>query len=54
MNLVLDGITTTLEAGEAAEFDTTQAHAIVSSGDYLAVILTLFSPQGEEIHIRDS
>lgn len=54
VDLFLDGVTTTLEAGEAAEFDTTQAHAIVSSGDHPTEILTLFSPQGEEIHIRDS
>jgi hypothetical protein len=45
---------TTLTDGDAAEFDTRQPHGIVSGSRRPAEILSLFSPQGEQIHIRDA
>lgn len=44
---------TVLHDGEAAEFDTRQPHGIASASEKPAEILTLFSAQGEQIHIRD-
>lgn len=53
-DLTLGGEVTTLTEGEAAEFDTRQPHSITNATDAPADILSLFSPQGEQIHIRDS
>lgn len=53
VDLVVGDNVTTLTEGEAAEFDTRRPHAIVSATPGVAEILTLFSPHGERIHIRD-
>lgn len=45
---------TVLSAGEAAEFDTAAPHGMASGTTEAVEILTLFSPQGEQIHIRDA
>ncbi|MBF9129529.1 helix-turn-helix domain-containing protein [Plantactinospora sp. S1510] len=45
---------TTLATGEAAEFDTRTPHGMASAGPDPVEILSLFSPQGEQIHIRDA
>lgn len=44
---------TVLGAGEAAEFDTAAPHGMASATTEPVEILALFSPQGEQIHIRD-
>ncbi|WP_329792550.1 XRE family transcriptional regulator [Lentzea sp. DG1S-22] len=54
VDLVVGTQVTTLVEGDAAEFDTRQPHSITGSGDTASEILTLFSPQGEQIHIRDA
>ncbi|MFJ7242943.1 helix-turn-helix domain-containing protein [Streptomyces olivaceus] len=54
VDLTLGGEVTTLTEGEAAEFDTRQPHSITNAAGVPAEILSLFSPQGEQIHIRDS
>ncbi|MGB3771225.1 MAG: XRE family transcriptional regulator [Rhodococcus sp. (in: high G+C Gram-positive bacteria)] len=54
VDLALGANVTTLVEGDAAEFDTRQPHCITGSGDTASEILTLFSPQGEQIHIRDA
>ena len=41
-----------LAPGEAAEFDTTQPHALESAGDEPAELLILFGVQGERAHVR--
>ncbi|MDQ4104806.1 MAG: XRE family transcriptional regulator [Actinomycetota bacterium] len=43
-----------LTTGEAAEFDTRTPHGIASATHEPVEILGLFSPQGEQIHIRDA
>jgi transcriptional regulator with XRE-family HTH domain len=53
IELTLGTDVTTLTEGEAAEFDTRQPHSIANAGENAAEILSLFSPQGEQIHIRD-
>ncbi len=45
---------TTLKVGEAAEFDTRTPHGFVSANDKPVELLGLFSPRGEQIHIRDA
>lgn len=45
---------TVLGAGEAAEFDTAAPHGMASGTMEPVEVLTLFSPQGEQIHIRDA
>lgn len=45
---------TTLVTGEAAEFDTRTPHGIASATTEPVEVLALFSPQGEQIHIRDA
>ncbi|MDO5508223.1 MAG: XRE family transcriptional regulator [Corynebacterium casei] len=52
VSLHLNDTVTTLSPGEAAEFDTHQPHSIVSATAKAAEILALFSPQGEQIHVR--
>lgn len=42
-----------LEPGEAAEFDTTVPHAMVSADRYPCELLCLVSSQGERVHIRN-
>jgi transcriptional regulator with XRE-family HTH domain len=54
VDLSLGSKVTTLTEGEAAEFDTRQPHSIASGSENPAEILSLFSPQGEQIHVRDS
>jgi transcriptional regulator with XRE-family HTH domain len=54
LHLRLGNGLTTLAAGEAAEFDTRTPHAMTSATAEPVEILTLFSPQGEQIHIRDA
>ncbi|USX48990.1 helix-turn-helix domain-containing protein [Lentzea sp. HUAS12] len=54
VDLALGSEVTTLVAGDAAEFDTRQPHSITGSGESASEILTLFSPQGEQLHIRDA
>jgi transcriptional regulator with XRE-family HTH domain len=54
VDLTLGAQVTTLVEGDAAEFDTRQPHSITGSSDAASEILTLFSPQGEQIHIRDA
>ncbi|MDA0563611.1 XRE family transcriptional regulator [Streptomonospora sp. S1-112] len=54
LHLKLGAELTVLEDGEAAEFDTRRPHGIASGSTRPAEILILFSPQGEEIHIRDA
>jgi transcriptional regulator with XRE-family HTH domain len=41
-----------LKAGEVAEFDTHVPHAFTSGGARPAELLTLFGPQGEQLHVR--
>ncbi|MBB1024178.1 MULTISPECIES: helix-turn-helix domain-containing protein [unclassified Dietzia] len=53
VDLALGTQVTTLVEGDAAEFDTRQPHCITGSSDTASEVLTLFSPQGEQIHIRD-
>ncbi|PRZ42439.1 XRE family transcriptional regulator [Antricoccus suffuscus] len=53
LHLKLGGVVTTVEAGEAAEFDTRTPHGFVSANDKPVELLGLFSPRGEQIHIRD-
>lgn len=45
---------TVLGAGEAAEFDTAAPHGMASGTMEPVEVLTLFSAQGEQIHIRDA
>ncbi len=49
---MIDEQVTTLDEGEAAEFDTRRPHAIRNGGSRPAEILTLFSHHGEHIHVR--
>jgi transcriptional regulator with XRE-family HTH domain len=54
LHLKLGRDLTTLTVGEAAEFDTRAPHGMASATAEPAEILALFSPQGEQIHIRDN
>ncbi|MFC6016304.1 helix-turn-helix domain-containing protein [Plantactinospora solaniradicis] len=54
LHLKLGAEITTLTTGEAAEFDTRTPHGIASADHDPVEILSLFSPQGEQIHIRDA
>lgn len=49
--LLLGDSTTVLAPGETVEFDSHVPHGIHSANDDPVEILTLFSPQGEQIHI---
>lgn len=51
VDLKLGSEVTRLATGEAAEFDTRQPHGVVSATTSAAEILTLFSPEGERIHV---
>jgi mannose-6-phosphate isomerase-like protein (cupin superfamily) len=52
LRLVLADHDLILGAGEAAEFDTRLPHWFGSTGDGPVEILSLFSRQGERIHVR--
>lgn len=54
LRLHLGDSVTDLEAGEAAEFDTRTPHGMVSANADPVELLCLFSPQGEQIHVRES
>jgi quercetin dioxygenase-like cupin family protein len=54
LHLKVGSDVTTLATGEAAEFDTRTPHGMASAGHDAVEILSLFSPQGEQIHIRDA
>ncbi|HYH31977.1 MAG TPA: XRE family transcriptional regulator [Pseudonocardia sp.] len=54
LHLRLGDAVTTLDAGDAAEFDTRTPHGIASATAEPVELLGLFSPQGERIHIRDA
>jgi transcriptional regulator with XRE-family HTH domain len=51
LRLLLGEHDITLEAGEAAEFDTHVPHAF-GTGEEPAEVLCLFGPQGERMHVR--
>jgi transcriptional regulator with XRE-family HTH domain len=54
LHLKIGAELTVLSAGEAAEFDTAAPHGMASGTRAPVEILTLFSAQGEQIHIRDA
>ena len=54
LRLELGGVVTVLTEGEAAEFDTRTHHRIRSNDERTVEVLMLFSPQGEQIHVRGS
>lgn len=54
LHLKLRDDVTAITAGEAAEFDTRVPHGIASAGREPVELLSLFSPQGEQLHIRDA
>ena len=54
LHLTLAGVTTVVEVGQAAEFDTRVPYGLASGTGEPVAILGLFSPQGEQIHIRDA
>ena len=51
VDLKLGATVTTLATGEAAEFDTREPHGIASATTSAAEVLTLFSAEGERIHV---
>lgn len=52
LRLRLGELDLVLTAGEVAEFDTHTPHAFSSAGPRPAELLTLFGPQGEQMHVR--
>ncbi|PPG28126.1 XRE family transcriptional regulator [Pseudoclavibacter sp. RFBB5] len=54
LRLQLDDEVTILEAGEAAEFDTTRPHSMTNDGATTLEILSLFSRQAERSHIHET
>ena len=54
LELHLGSEVTVLDAGEAAEFETRTPHALRSATDEPVELLSLFSAQGEQIHLRDA
>ncbi|WUH92551.1 XRE family transcriptional regulator [Streptomyces sp. NBC_00433] len=52
LRLVLADHDLTLEAGEAAEFDTRLPHWFSGAGGQPAEVLSLFGRQGERMHVR--
>jgi transcriptional regulator with XRE-family HTH domain len=54
LHLTLGDATTVLVTGEAAEFDTRTPHSMGSADTHPVELLGLFSPQGEQIHLRDA
>lgn len=53
LHLALGDTVTALGVGEAAEFDTRTPHGMASADEHTVELLGLFSPQGEQIHIRE-
>lgn len=54
LHLALGEVVTEIGVGEAAEFDTRTPHGMASADDSPVELLGLFSPQGEQIHIKDA
>ncbi|MCF8572127.1 helix-turn-helix domain-containing protein [Gordonia sp. HY002] len=54
LHLKIGAELTILGAGEVAEFDTAAPHGMASGSMEPVEVLTLFSAQGEQIHIRDA
>lgn len=54
LRLHLGDSVTDIAAGEAAEFDTRTPHGMVSATGDPVELICLFSPQGEQIHVRES
>jgi transcriptional regulator with XRE-family HTH domain len=54
LHLKLGDTVTVLATGEAAEFDTRTPHGTGSADEHTVELLGLFSPQGEQIHIREA
>jgi transcriptional regulator with XRE-family HTH domain len=54
LELQLGDTVTVLDEGEAAEFETRTPHAMRSATEHPVELLSLFSPQGEQIHLRDA
>jgi transcriptional regulator with XRE-family HTH domain len=54
LHLKLGDTVTALTVGEAAEFDTRTPHGMASADEHTVELLGLFSPQGEQIHIKDA
>ncbi len=54
LELRLGETVTVLEEGEAAEFETRTPHSMRSATEHPVELLSLFSPQGEQIHLRDA
>ncbi|MDT0212119.1 helix-turn-helix domain-containing protein [Curtobacterium sp. BRD11] len=54
LHLQIGSTLTVLDAGEVAEFDTAAPHGMASGTTNPVEILTLFSAQGEQLHIRDA
>lgn len=52
VELTLGEETLTIDKGQAAEFDTHTPHAIHSATEHPAEVLSLFSAQGERIHVH--
>ncbi|WP_028473610.1 helix-turn-helix domain-containing protein [Nocardioides alkalitolerans] len=52
LHLHLGSTVTELGPGEAAEFDTRTPHVLASAGPEPTEVLTLFSPEGERVHVR--
>lgn len=52
LRLVIDEDDTVLEAGEAAEFSTLRGHWFGSTGDGPVDVISLFSSEGEKVHVR--
>lgn len=52
LHLHLGGEVTDLGPGEAAEFDTRTPHVLMSADGEPVEVLTLFSPEGERVHVR--
>jgi mannose-6-phosphate isomerase-like protein (cupin superfamily) len=52
LRLVLGAADLVLQPGEAAEFDSRVPHRFDRAGREPAELLSLFSPQGERIHVR--
>lgn len=52
LRLALGDRVTLLTEGEAAEFDTRTPHAMTSADERPVELITLFSAQGEQIHVR--
>ncbi|HWM34799.1 MAG TPA: XRE family transcriptional regulator [Pseudolysinimonas sp.] len=52
IRLVIGGVETLIEAGQAAEFDTRKPHGFVSASMEPAEVINLLSRQGERVHVH--